>query len=174
MKVQNSDRFEWALSVLDVKPNHKVLEIGCGVGLAVEIIAPKFKDGYIVAIDKSQPMIQKAIKRNQEFIDDNKVKFYQSEFVEFSYDHPFDKIFCFNVNLFWTQKKILSESQMIKSNLAKRGSLYLLFGPMFSGGYKKIGTNVKAALESENFDIMETIFNKKIECCCFIAKPLKE
>lgn len=173
MKVQNSERFEWALGILKLKPNHKVLEIGCGVGLAVEMIAPKLKDGYIVAIDKSQPMIQKAIKRNGEFVKPNKAKFYRSELVDFSYDHAFDKVFCFNVNLFWTQKNISLESKTIKSILAKKGSLYLLFGPMFPGGYKKIVTNVKAALEREKFEVMETIFNKKIECCCFVAKPVK-
>ncbi len=62
MKV--SERFTWAVSVLNIKPTDNILEIGCGAGVLAEQIANKLTIGTITAIDKSMPMINMARRRN--------------------------------------------------------------------------------------------------------------
>lgn len=151
------------------QPNHKILEIGCGVGIAVEMIASRLTDGYIVAIDKSKAMIEKAKKRNQLFTKASKTKFYQRALKVFSSDHTFDKIFCFNVNLFWTKKSITSEAEILKAHLSKNGHLYIFFGPLFPRGYQKIIDPVKVNLAREKFVILDTLYNKTNDCCCFVV-----
>ena len=77
------DRFKWAVEILNVKPADYILEIGCGVGLAVEEVAEHLVTGKITAIDKSPGMIEKAIRRNQKNIEQDKAKFVRSELLAF-------------------------------------------------------------------------------------------
>jgi len=49
---------------MNIQPHSHILEIGCGVGLAVEQIVLLLKTGTITAIDHSRPMIEKAKKRS--------------------------------------------------------------------------------------------------------------
>jgi Methylase involved in ubiquinone/menaquinone biosynthesis len=58
------DRFHQAASLMNIQPHSHILEIGCGVGLAVEQIVLLLKTGTITAIDHSRPMIEKAKKRS--------------------------------------------------------------------------------------------------------------
>jgi SAM-dependent methyltransferase len=49
---------------LDVKSSDHILEVGCGVGFAVEEILPLVARGNITAIDRSPVAIAKAVHRN--------------------------------------------------------------------------------------------------------------
>lgn len=53
---------EWALE-FGMKPNHRVLEIGCGIGTQTELIAKYISSGNITAIDISPKSIEIAKKR---------------------------------------------------------------------------------------------------------------
>jgi len=169
--MENGERFIWALEIMQIKGGDNVLEIGCGVGMSVELIAAKLKDGRIVAIDRSQSMIDKAMKRNDEYLKNGKVRFSTSELTTFSSNHLFDKIFCFNVNLFWTKKSVAPEVKVIRTHLSGNGSFYTFFGPMFAGGHKKIVDPVRSNLEQEAFQVLDIIHEKKNNCCCFISRP---
>ncbi len=60
-----NERFNWAVETLHIHPDDHILEIGCGHGIAVSLIAPELKSGSITAIDISKVMIDKAMKRNE-------------------------------------------------------------------------------------------------------------
>jgi protein-L-isoaspartate O-methyltransferase len=49
-----AERFEWAVEVIDPAPSQRLLEIGCGQGVAVSLIAPLLSTGSITAIDRSK------------------------------------------------------------------------------------------------------------------------
>lgn len=170
--MQTEDRFRWLVNVMEVKPGDRILEIGCGVGLAVEQIAPLLKKGKITAIDRSKPMIEKAIKRNEESIKKGTAAFLNKDFVKLPEDSgPYDKIFLFNINLFWTKASIAKEAAILRSLLSKKGTLYILYGPMVASGFNKIAGPVTKNLEREKFTIDKIINEQKVNCCCFIAKP---
>ena len=169
MTDHNNARFEWAKSVMEIKPNHKILEIGCGAGFAVELIAPLLSKGKILAIDQSKPMIDKAIKRNERFITAGKADFIKIALNDFSSENTFDKIFCFNVNVFWTKKSVAQEMEVIKNCLSDNGDFYTFFGPLFAGGLKKISAPVKKNIENEGFRVPDVLYDKKTNCCGFIA-----
>jgi precorrin-6B methylase 2 len=96
-----AERLVWAVDVLAVEPTDRLLEIGCGHGVAVSLVCEKLDGGTITAIDRSAKMIEAARKRNAEHVASG-VAFFQTVSLEEADlgDVRFDKVFAINVGLF--------------------------------------------------------------------------
>jgi protein-L-isoaspartate O-methyltransferase len=168
--MKTHERFTWAVDLLDIKSGDHIMEVGCGVGFAVEEIAARLTTGKIMAIDKSAVMIAKASERNKDSVQAGKVKFIQTDLARLEHGgNSFNKIFCFNINLFWTNNSISKEAAILKSRLAKNGSLYIFYGPMVASGLSKIQGPIVKNLEKENFKVVEIVYERRLNCCCFIS-----
>src|SRR5215510_9923898 len=64
-----SERFVWAVDTLKVRPADRLLEIGCGHGVAVSLVCERLTTGTITAIDRSPKMIEMATRRNREHVE---------------------------------------------------------------------------------------------------------
>src|SRR5690625_1639084 len=58
------DRIRWAVNLLQVPPDARVLEVGCGAGAAVEVLTAHLTSGTIVAIDRSPRAVACTKRRN--------------------------------------------------------------------------------------------------------------
>ena len=52
-----SERFVWAVDILALDPTDRVLEVGCGHGVAVSLVCERLTSGRITAIDRSKPRV---------------------------------------------------------------------------------------------------------------------
>jgi trans-aconitate methyltransferase len=97
-----AERFRWAVETLALDPADQVLEIGCGTGAAVSLICERLTSGRITAIDRSAAMVEQARNRNRAHIVSGKavIETVALEVADFGPER-FDKIFAFNVSLFW-------------------------------------------------------------------------
>ncbi len=59
----NIARNRWTVDLLSLDPGHRVLEIGCGPGLALRACAHRLSDGCAIGIDHSAVMVQQARHR---------------------------------------------------------------------------------------------------------------
>jgi trans-aconitate methyltransferase len=65
MASKPSERFVWAVDTLTLDPADRVLEVGCGHGVAVSLVCGRLTSGRITAIDRSKKMIEMAARRNR-------------------------------------------------------------------------------------------------------------
>ncbi|MFL5971680.1 MAG: class I SAM-dependent methyltransferase [Gaiellaceae bacterium] len=56
------------MDTLALHPADRVLEIGCGHGVAVSLVCERLTSGRITAIDRSKKMIEMAARRNREHV----------------------------------------------------------------------------------------------------------
>jgi SAM-dependent methyltransferase len=60
----NRRRNTWVVSLLDVQPTDRVLEIGFGPGIAIGELARRTTEGVVIGVDQSEVMVRLARKRN--------------------------------------------------------------------------------------------------------------
>ena len=100
----NRRRNAWAVSLLDVRPDDRVLEIGFGPGLAILQLSRSAREGYVCGIDHSELMLRHARRRNAEGIRRGVVELRLASVDAIpGFDAPFDKILAVNAVLFWTE-----------------------------------------------------------------------
>jgi SAM-dependent methyltransferase len=61
----NVARNRWAVQLLDIQPTDRVIELGCGPGVAIAALASRANRGVVVGVDHSQVMIRQARRRNR-------------------------------------------------------------------------------------------------------------
>ena len=122
------DRLEWAVEIMSAQPDDQILEIGCGRGSAVRLIAEKLSTGHITAIDRSQKMTFLAEQANAELIAAGVATINNTEFPDADFTPTsFDKIFLFNINAFWMDP--VAELNEVRRLLKPHGVFYIFHQP---------------------------------------------
>jgi SAM-dependent methyltransferase len=121
-----SERFVWAVDTLALDPADRVLEVGCGHGVAVSLVCERLTTGRITAIDRSSKMIEMAARRNREHIAAGRaaLKTVALENADLG-DERFDKVFAFNVAPFWLAPK--EALGIVRQHLAPSGAIYIFW-----------------------------------------------
>jgi SAM-dependent methyltransferase len=69
----NLARNRWAVDRLDVQRGERVLELGCGPGVALAALAERAVAGLVVGVDHSSVMIRQASRRNARAVGEGRV-----------------------------------------------------------------------------------------------------
>src|SRR5829696_10196461 len=100
----NRRRNAWAVSLLDVQPDDRVLEVGFGPGLAIRQFSRLAIDGYVCGIDHSELMLRRAKRLNAEGVRRGVVDLRLGSVEDLpAFDEPFDKILAVNATMFWRE-----------------------------------------------------------------------
>jgi SAM-dependent methyltransferase len=128
----NRTRNIWAVGLLDVQPDDRVLEIGFGPGVAVREMARRATVGLVVGVDHSEVMVRQARKRNAAAVRDGRVdlRLGSAEHLP-AFDEPFDKILAVNSLMFWDDP--VERLEELRGLLRPGGRLAIAFQPRGPG-----------------------------------------
>ena len=96
-----SGRLRRIVEELGVRPGDRVLEIGCGHGVAATFVCERLDGGHLTAIDRSPKMIAAAARRNAAYVEAGTAEFVVSTLEDLDLgDRRFDVVFAVRVGLF--------------------------------------------------------------------------
>lgn len=150
------ERLRWTVDRLVVAPDDRVLEIGCGPGVAAALVCERLTIGKIIAIDRSEKAIAAAVKRNQRYIDAGKADFRVMALEDAAlHGQRFNKIFAVNVNVFWTHPG--QGMDVIRGLMEEEGIFYAVYHPPAGTDTAALAQKVSEALAGNGFAVVETI-----------------
>lgn len=169
----NSNRHTWAVELLNVQPSDRVLEIGCGHGIAVSLICDQLDTGTIIGMDRSETMVSAARKRNQDCIGSGRaaIQCASLDTSDFGRDR-FNKIVAVNVSLFYS-KDAAGALERVRQILSSGGMLTLVHQPPTASQTPDIADKLSDSLRRSGFTIASVVFKDMppAPAVCIQAQP---
>jgi ubiquinone/menaquinone biosynthesis C-methylase UbiE len=123
-----ADRLRAIVEELDIRPLDRVLEIGCGHGVAATYVCERLDGGRLTAIDRSPKMIEAAGRRNARFVETGLAEFLVAELETLDLgNRRFDKVFAVRVGLFHREPE--RARRLVAPYLAPEGEVFAFFDP---------------------------------------------
>jgi ubiquinone/menaquinone biosynthesis C-methylase UbiE len=123
-----SERLRAVVERLEIGPGDRVLEIGCGQGVAATYVCERLDGGRLTAIDRSQKMIDAATRRNAAYVEAGTAEFLVMALEELALgDRRYDTIFAVRVGLFHRTPE--RARALVEPYLAPGGRIAAVFDP---------------------------------------------
>jgi ubiquinone/menaquinone biosynthesis C-methylase UbiE len=161
----NRDAAAQIIEMLDVRPEDKVLEVGFGPGVAIQLLLHRVPAGSVAGIDYSQEMVRQAAARNAAALRERRVdlRYGSVERLPFA-DETFDKALAINSMQTWPDARAgLREIQRV---LKHGGNVALGF--TVNSGQPKEG--VAESLAAAGFAQARIVDGSKL-FCAIATKP---
>lgn len=146
----------WAVETLAVEPGDRILEIGCGHGVAVSLVCERLDGGHITAIDRSPTMIAMASKRNADHVAAGVASFRTASLHEADLGERFDKILAVHVGVF-VRGEPARELAVVKALLAPGGTLHLVYESLVAAEAERTVDALAAVLVDNGFIVTEVL-----------------
>jgi trans-aconitate methyltransferase len=170
----NRERSLRTLSLLDIRPQDHVLEVGFGPGLALSRAAELVPRGRVLGIDHSQVMLARAARRNADAIASGRMELRLAKVQQLSLpEGSVDKMYAVNVFMFWREPE--SVLRRLLHGLRPGGRLAITHQPRKAGATHDDTTadarRIAAALEEAGFvDVrVEVLTMNPVNAACVLA-----
>jgi ubiquinone/menaquinone biosynthesis C-methylase UbiE len=161
MAYENRARNQWALSLLNIQPTDRILEIGFGSGWAIQQANRLVTRGLVAGVDRSMTMVQQATIRNRAGVRSGRVILQHGSATEIPFgDGIFNKVYA--VNSFHEWEKASRGLQEVKRVLISGDTLLIVehpHGTVTVEGIKALGDHLREQLQSVGFKSVQIYFN---------------
>ena len=123
-----SERLRKVVDQLEIRAGDRVLEIGCGHGVAATFVCERLDGGRLTAVDRSPKMIEAAAHRNAAHVEAGRAEFLVMRLEELDLgERRFDKVFAVRVGLFHREPE--RAHRLVEPYLAPGGRIVSVFDP---------------------------------------------
>lgn len=123
----------WSFSFWDVRPQDRILDIGCGGGMTLQRLSKMASEGHLIGLDYSPVSVQQSREINAKDIAAGKMEIIEGSVADMPFeDHTFDKIITVESFYFWPDP---AENLKEVRRVLKKGGMFHLVADM----YKKEG-----------------------------------
>lgn len=131
MNLGHSPHWQWALTKISIDPEDVILDVGCGGGQALKLLAGRASSGKVFGVDHSEEMVNLSKRTNRELIEEGRVEITHGRVSSLPFStEMFDLVTAFDTFYFWpNQVKDLKEIIRV---LNPEGKLLL-----FNEGYRQ-------------------------------------
>jgi len=106
MARRSGQRNAWTLSLLDIGQDDRILEVGCGPGALIQVLAASATKGVVAGVDLSPVMLQQASRRNAEAIRAGRVRLQRGSATALPFEEAsFDTALSANSLPFWPDQE---------------------------------------------------------------------
>jgi cyclopropane fatty-acyl-phospholipid synthase-like methyltransferase len=168
-----SARLAWAVEQLDVHSGDRVLEIGCGHGVAVTLVCERLDGGRIVALDRSPTMTAATAKRNAEHVAAGRVTIVTASLHEADLgDARFDKVLAVHFPPL-LRGRPGPELTRVREHLTEDGALYVVAQPHAADLLPDTVDGIVNRLTAHGFtaDTIRTGEPGGMPAVCAVARP---
>jgi cyclopropane fatty-acyl-phospholipid synthase-like methyltransferase len=151
-----AERLVWAVETMRIRPGDRLLEIGCGHGVAVTLACERLADGgSVLAIDRSEKMIEQARRRNAAYVTSGRASFQVTSLDQADFGAArFDKVLGVHVPVF-VRGEPDRELAIIRDHLAPGGRLHLSYQPLDAAETEPTITRLEAVLTRNGFAVAD-------------------
>ena len=126
------DRITFAVELLDPRPGQRLLEIGCGPGVAAALVCDRIAPaGHLLAVDRSAAAVTRTAKRNAGHVAAGRLTVLNAALADLDDHHlprgGLDAALAVDVNLFWTRRRP-AELAALAGALRPGGRLLVCYG----------------------------------------------
>jgi 2-polyprenyl-3-methyl-5-hydroxy-6-metoxy-1,4-benzoquinol methylase len=142
-------RLRWFSSILLRRGTERILEVGCGSGLLLELLAHASASATLVGIDRSALQVRKATQRLAPLAHPPRVHHLTLEDAAPALGERFTRIVAMNVNLAWTNP--IAAGTALRALLAPRGRVFLGFEPPTPLDARELRAKLASAVGAAGF-----------------------
>ncbi len=175
MAIKNKQRSLWVLSLLDLGPAERVLEIGFGPGADIRRVAVRVPEGFVAGIDHSEAMVRLATFKNRRAIGAGRVSLRLGAASDLPYEaDSFDVVFSINVAQFWERPDAVARE--IRRVMKSGGRVALAVQPRSKGAneatVRATGEKLVEALTTAGFQSvrLERKVMEPVAVICALSK----
>lgn len=148
------ERLTWAVDRLDPRPTDRVLEIGCGPGVAAALICERLTSGHLTAIDRSSIAIARARLRLRDHLATGRATLVRTSLADATLPRRrFDRVLAVNVNVFWIGPD--AELEVLVPAMKPNGVLCLVYQPPPGSPIDRAAATCRRHLEVHGFQRIE-------------------
>ena len=173
MGLSTGERNTWTLSLLDLRPEDQVLDVGCGPGALIQALAVQVTSGIIAGVDLSPVVLRQAARRTAKTIRAGRVWLQQGSAMALPFaDASFDKVISANSAPFWPDQ--LVGIQEVRRVLRPSGLVAIVLQPVWAktdDQVRAIGAELLSLLTRAGFQSTRSEFKpmKPIASVCALG-----
>lgn len=166
MNKAHSSMTIWGLRKIIIKKDAPILDIGCGGGQTIHMLAKQNSDSDIYGIDYAQKAVETTIQKNREAVTTGRVRITQGEVSALPFDDElFGTITAVQTHYFWPD---LKNDVKEVFRVLKTGGIFIIISEIYKIDYhmKKYTKNedVEQLFQELGFQTVDIHENNKWRC----------